>query len=59
MCEIWSLALREKHILQVSDSRVLRKIFGFKGYEGSGQLGHYIMRNPVFFISISIVTSEM
>jgi hypothetical protein len=48
VCEIWSLALREKHILQVFDSRVLREIFGFKGYEGSGQLGYYIMRNFVF-----------
>jgi len=35
-------------MLQVFDSRVLRKKFGFKGYEGSVQLGYYIMRNFVF-----------
>lgn len=50
VCEIWSLAFREKHILQVFDSRVLRKIFGFNGYEGSGQLGYYIMKNFVFHL---------
>ena len=29
-CEIWSLALGEKHRLRVFENRVLRKIFGLK-----------------------------
>jgi hypothetical protein len=30
-CETWSLTLREEHRLQVSENRVLRRIFGWKG----------------------------
>jgi hypothetical protein len=29
-CETWSLTLREKHRLRVSENRVLRRIFGPK-----------------------------
>jgi hypothetical protein len=29
-CEIWSLILREKHRLRVSENRLLRRIFGPK-----------------------------
>jgi hypothetical protein len=34
-CEIWSLTLKEKHILRECENRVLR-IFGHKGEEGTG-----------------------
>jgi hypothetical protein len=32
-CETWSLTLREKHRLRVSEKRVLRKVFGPKREE--------------------------
>jgi hypothetical protein len=32
-CETWSLALREKHRLRVSENRVLKRIFGPKRNE--------------------------
>jgi hypothetical protein len=32
-CETWSLTLREEHRLNVSDNRVLRRIFGSKRVE--------------------------
>jgi hypothetical protein len=32
-CEIWSLTLREEHILSVFQNRVLRRIFGPKRVE--------------------------
>jgi hypothetical protein len=35
-CETWSLTLREKHTLRVFENRVLRRIFGPKGYEVAG-----------------------
>jgi hypothetical protein len=35
MCETWSVTLREKHRLRVSENRVLRSIFGPKR-EGGG-----------------------
>jgi hypothetical protein len=36
-CEAWSLALREEHTLRVFENRVLRKIFGPKTDEATGQ----------------------
>jgi hypothetical protein len=36
-CEAWSLTLREEHRLKVFESRVLRRIFGAKRYEVTGQ----------------------
>jgi hypothetical protein len=36
-CETWSLALREEHILGVFENRVLRRIFGPKRVEGTGE----------------------
>jgi hypothetical protein len=36
-CETWSLALREEHRLRVFENRVLRRIFGPKGDEVTGQ----------------------
>jgi hypothetical protein len=36
-CETWSLTLREKHRLRVFENRVLRRIFGLKRDEVTGE----------------------
>ena len=36
-CETWSLTLREERRLRVSENRVLRKVFGPKGDEETGE----------------------
>jgi hypothetical protein len=36
-CETWSLILREKHRLRVVENRVLRRIFGTKRDEVTGE----------------------
>jgi hypothetical protein len=36
-CEAWSLALREEHKLRVFENRVLRRIFGQKRDEVTGE----------------------
>jgi hypothetical protein len=36
-CDSWSLALREGHRLRVFENRVLRRIFGPKGAEVTGE----------------------
>jgi hypothetical protein len=36
-CETWSLTLREEHRLRVFENRVLRKIFGTKRAEVTGE----------------------
>jgi hypothetical protein len=36
-CETWSLTLREEHRLRVFENRVLRRIFGPKRYEVTGE----------------------
>jgi hypothetical protein len=36
-CETWSLTLREEHRLRVFENRVLRRIFGPKGDEVTGE----------------------
>jgi hypothetical protein len=36
-CETWSLALREEHRLRVFENRVLRRIFGPKRDEVTGE----------------------
>jgi hypothetical protein len=36
-CETWSLTLREEHRLRVFENRVLRKIFGLKSDEVTGE----------------------
>ena len=36
-CETWSLTLREEHRLRVFENKVLRKIFGAKKYEVTGE----------------------
>jgi hypothetical protein len=36
-CATWSLTLREEHRLRVFENRVLRKIFGPKRFEVTGE----------------------
>jgi hypothetical protein len=36
-CETWSLTLREEHILRMFENRVLRRIFGPKRDEVTGE----------------------
>jgi hypothetical protein len=36
-CETWSFTLREGHRLMVSENRVLRKIYGPRRDEGTGE----------------------
>jgi hypothetical protein len=36
-CETWSLTLREKHRLRVFENRVLRRVFGLKRDEVTGE----------------------
>jgi hypothetical protein len=36
-CETWSLTLKEEHRLRVFENRVLRRIFGRKGDEVTGE----------------------
>jgi hypothetical protein len=43
-CETWSLTLREERRLRVSENRVLRRIFGAKRDEVTGNGENYIMR---------------
>jgi len=37
-CETWSLTLREERWLRVFENRVLRRIFGAKSNEATGDL---------------------
>jgi hypothetical protein len=39
VCETWSLTLRKKHRLRVFENRVLRRIFGPKRDEVTGEWG--------------------
>jgi hypothetical protein len=36
-CETWSLTLREEHRLRAFENRLLRRIFGLKRDEGTGE----------------------
>jgi hypothetical protein len=54
-CEIWSVTLRYKHLLRVFESRVLRRMFGPKRDEVTGdwrKLHNEELRN--FFLSTDI-----
>jgi hypothetical protein len=46
-CETWSLTLREERRLRVFENRVLRRIFGRKRDEVTGNGENYIMRSLV------------
>jgi hypothetical protein len=55
-CKTWSLTLREEGRLRVFENRVLRRIFGPRRDEVTGQWKNYIMGSliicalhPVFF----------
>jgi len=42
-CETWSLTLREERRLRMFENRVLRRIYGPKGNEVTGEWKNYIM----------------
>ena len=44
-CESWSLTLRDECRLRVFENKVLRRIFGPKSDEVTGEWRNYIMRN--------------
>ena len=44
-CETWSLALREERRLRVFENRVLRRVFGPKRDEVTGNGENYIMKS--------------
>ena len=44
-CETWSLILKEERRLRVFENRVLRRIFGPKRDEVTGNGENYIMRS--------------
>jgi hypothetical protein len=44
-CEIWSLTLREEHRLGVFENRVLRRIFGPKRDEVTGEWRKLLMKS--------------
>jgi hypothetical protein len=44
-CETWSLTLREEHRLRVFENMVLRRIFGPKRDEVTGEWKNYIVRS--------------
>jgi len=46
-CETWSLTLREERRLRVFENRVLRRVFGPKRDEVTGNGENYIMKNLV------------
>jgi hypothetical protein len=54
-CETWSLTLREERRLRVFEIRVLRRIFGPRGDEVTGEWRKYIMRNLVICIPYPIL----
>jgi hypothetical protein len=54
-CEIWSLTLREERRLRVFENRVLRRVFGPKRDEVSGNGENYIMRSLVIFTPYPIL----
>jgi len=47
VCETWSLTLREERRLRVFENRVLRRIFGPKRDEVTGEWRKYIMRSLI------------
>ena len=44
-CETWSMTLREERRLRVFENRVLRRVFGSKSDEVTGNGENYIMRS--------------
>ena len=54
-CETWSLTLREERRLTVFENRVLRRLFGPKRDEVTGNGENYIMRSVVICIPYPIL----
>ena len=54
-CETWSLTLREELRLRVFENRVLRRVFGPKGDEVTGNGENYIMRSLVICTPYAIL----
>jgi hypothetical protein len=50
-CETWSLTLREEHRLGVFENRVLRRIFGPKRDEVTGEWRKFCLR---FFMGVKL-----
>ena len=48
-CETWSLTLREELRLRVFENRVLRRVFGSKRDEVTGNGENYILRSLVIY----------
>jgi hypothetical protein len=44
-CEAWSLTLREERRLKVFENRVVRRVFGPRRDEVTGEWRNYIMRS--------------
>ena len=54
-CETWSLTLREERRLRVFENRVLRRVFGPKRDEVTGNGENYIMRSLVICTAYRIL----
>jgi len=54
-CETWSLILREERRLRVFENRVLRRVFGPKRDEVTGEWRKYIMRSLGIFTPYPIL----
>ena len=54
-CESWSLTLREERKLRVFENRVLRRVFGSKRDEVTGNGENYIMRSLGIFTPYPIL----
>ena len=54
-CETWSLTLREERRRRVFENRVLRRVFGPKRDEVTGNGENYIMRSLGIFIPYPIL----
>jgi len=55
-CETWSLTLREERRLGVFENRVLRRVFGPKRDEVTGNGENYIMRSLMVCIPHPILS---
>ena len=54
-CETWSLTLREERRLRVFENRVLRRVFGSKRDEVTGNGKNYIRRSLGIFTPYPIM----
>jgi hypothetical protein len=57
-CEIWSLTLREEHRQRVFDNSVLRRIFGPKRDEVTGEWRKLHMRSFIFYTPSQILVGR-